>query len=167
MHFPIKLTNLWSWWIERNGILLPLPPVYNGFCDAGLNLLLDRFDADPASLTWYIGLISGTSFTTGLAATDTAASHPGWIEDANYSQATRPAWGPGAAVSKARVNATRYTFTMNANRTIKGFFLISNDTKGGSTGTLLATGLFDADLVVAPAENLTGQTRMTLAGGSA
>lgn len=109
----------------------------------GKNDLLDKYLAGSGYTgTFYIGLIGATGYTTGAAAGDTMASHGGWVEDQNYSQANRPtaAWSAASAGSKALSAAL--VFSINATTTIKGCFLTTNNTKGGTTGILYSAGLF-------------------------
>lgn len=109
----------------------------------GKNDALDKHLAGSAyTAAWYMGLISSTSYTTGPAAGDTSSSHGGWAEDQNYSQGSRPtaAWSSASGGSKALSSAL--AFSINASTTIKGCFLISNSTKGGTTGILYSAGLF-------------------------
>lgn len=108
---------------------------------AGKNDLLDKYLAGSAyTAAWYLGLISNSGYTA-VAAGDTSASHAGWTESTAYSNATRvaPSWGSASAGSKA---STATAFTINATDTIKGAFLISVSTKGGTTGILYSAGLF-------------------------
>jgi hypothetical protein len=123
---------------------------------AGKNFALDTVLAGSAyTAAWYLGLMSSTSYTSGAAVGDTAATHGGWAEDQNYSQAARPtaAWSVAAAGSKALSAAL--AFSINAATTIKGCFLISNSTKGGTTGTLYSAGLFTGgDKVVASGDTI-------------
>jgi hypothetical protein len=122
---------------------------------AGKNDLLDKYLAGSAyTATWYLGLISLTSYTTGPAASDTAATHTGWVEDQNYSNATRvaPSFGAASAGSKA---STATAFNINATTTIKGTFLTTLNTKGGTTGILYSAGLFSGgDKIVANQDTL-------------
>lgn len=123
---------------------------------AGKNDALDKYLAGSAyTAAWYLGLISATSYGVGPAAADTSASHAGWTEDQAYSQASRPtaAWSAASAGSKSLSAAAVYS--INANTTIKGCFLISNATKGGTTGVLYSAGLFTAgDKVVQTGDTL-------------
>lgn len=108
----------------------------------GKNYILDNALAGSAyTATMYIGLISNTSYTA-VAAADTMASHAGWTESQNYSQGARPtaAWSAASAGTKALSAAL--TFSMNATDTIKGCFMTTVSTKGGTTGTLISAGLF-------------------------
>lgn len=109
----------------------------------GKNFALDAVLSGSAyTAAWYVGLISSVSYTTGPAAGDSAASHGGWIEDQNYTQSNRPTASFGAASGGTKALSSAAVFSMNANTTIKGCFLIGSPTKGGTTGTLYSAGLF-------------------------
>ena len=107
-----------------------------------LNKALDVMYRNQTQIaTWYVGLIQNDNFT-GLAAGDTMASHAGWEECTTYDEAARPAITFGAASGGAIANGTPVEFTMNASKTVKGFFLTSVSTKGGTTGVLGPITLF-------------------------
>lgn len=111
---------------------------------AGLNdALTQQFKASGYTAAWYTGL-SGSSPT--FAAGDTMASHGGWTEVTAYSESTRPALTLGTVAAGSVDNsASKATFTINANGTvIGGAFVVTNSTKGGSTGTLYGGGAFSA-----------------------
>lgn len=107
---------------------------------AGKNAALDAYLGGSAFGTPYLGLVDGGSSPTYNVA-DTMASHAGWTESTAYSNATRPqpTWNAAAAGSKA---TTATAFTINATATIAGCFLTTNNTKGGTTGTLYSCGNF-------------------------
>lgn len=111
---------------------------------AGKNDLLDKLLAGSAyTAAWYLGLIGSTSYTTGPAVGDTSATHGGWVEDQSYSAGTRPsATFSNAAAAGSKALPSAVGFAINALKTIKGCFLISNSTKGGTTGILYSAGLF-------------------------
>lgn len=142
--------------IGADGQLKWRDEIENLVVTAGKNDALDKYLAGSAyTAAWYLGLISSTSYTTGVAAGDTMASHGGWAEDQNYSQGARPtaAWSAAAAGSKALSAAL--TFSINAGTTIKGCFLTTISTKGGATGILYSAGLFTGgDKVVAGGDTL-------------
>lgn len=123
---------------------------------AGKNDALDKYLAGSAyTATWYIGLISSTGYGVGPAAADTSASHAGWTEDQNYSQGARPTAAFSAAAAGSKALSSALAFSINAGTTIKGCFLISVSTKGGSTGILYSAGLFTGgDKVVANGDTL-------------
>jgi hypothetical protein len=84
--------------------------------------------------SWFVGIMNSAPT---VAAGDTSATHAGWVENQNYSQATRPAWsGVAGAAGAASNSASPAVFSSNAPSTAGGCFLISNSTKGGTTGTL-------------------------------
>ncbi len=121
----------------------------------GKNNLLDNHLAGSAyTAAWYLMLVDGASTPTYVAG-DTAASHAGWTEFTNYAAGTRPAptFNAASAASKA---TTATAFVINgAGGTVAGCALISNSTKGGTTGTLYSCGNFTGgNRVVAPGDTL-------------
>jgi hypothetical protein len=89
----------------------------NGVTNLGFNLMLDSTfrsaSISPIS-TWYMGLISNASFTTGLqAATRCRATVAGPRTRPTTPQRTGRAWTPSAAASKQITNATPVSFAMN------------------------------------------------------
>lgn len=100
-----------------------------------------------ASSSWFMGLIVDTGFT-GIVAADTAASHAGWAEFTGYSQSTRPLWGQGSASGQAITNASPVTFSITSSGNLKGGFIITNSTIGGSSGKLWAAALFTSPVPV-------------------
>jgi hypothetical protein len=97
--------------------------------------------------TWYIG-IYGAAASNTPAASDTASSHIGWTENTNYNESTRPVANFAAATaanpSVVTNTSNKAVFTMSASVTIGGAFLISNNTKGGTTGTLFSAADFQS-----------------------
>ena len=99
-------------------------------------------DGSTARITsWYLGLY-GAASSNNPAAGDTMSSHAGWTEVTDYTEATRPAATFVAATtanpSVVTNSASKAQFTMNATVTVGGAFLTSNNTKGGTTGTLFS-----------------------------
>ncbi len=117
------------------------------------------FTGSSYTAAWYIGLY-GAAASNNPTATDTAASHPGFTEITPYSNATRPACTFGSATSAdpsvISNSASVAAFSINATATVGGAFLISNNTKGGSTGILFSASDFQApgDRVVASGDFL-------------
>ena len=119
--------------------------------------------------TWYIGLY-GAGASNTPAAGDTMASHIGWTEVTPYSNATRPtctfATATTANPSVATNSASVAVFNINATQTVGGAFLTSNNTKGGSTGTLFSAADFSApgDRAVTSGDTLNVSYSLSLAG---
>lgn len=138
----------------------------NGITTAGLNYAQETcFRSGAALATWYAGLIDNTGYSA-LAAADTMSSHAGWTELTDYNESTRQQWSPGAASNGVLVNASAMTFTFSATKTLKGGFIVSNSTKGGTTGTLWATGLADSALTFYAGEIARVTYSLTAAAGA-
>lgn len=133
---------------DKDGNIVWTDQIENLITTVGKNNILDTYlEGSSYTATWYLGLIGATGYTTGVAAGDTAASHGGWAENTSYSQATRPAAVFDDAAAGVKALTSALAFSINASTTIKGCFLISNNTKGGTTGILLSAGLFNTDKV--------------------
>lgn len=146
------------WKVEhiRDGKVIGVYDFPNDITNEGKNHIfgVQFFDVTQiASSSWFSGLISNSGYSA-LAAADTMASHAGWTEFTGYSQATRPAWGQGTPASQSITNASPITYDITSSGTIKGVFITSNSTKGGTTGKLWATALFAADVPVSNGDQL-------------
>lgn len=139
--------------------------VNNGITLLAINNLFDVYfrNGSPAA-AWFLGLIDNTDFDEVDSENDSMSTHAGWTElTAEYDEATRPAWGPDAAASQAIANSLKATFTFNAAKDVRGFFVTSSSTKGGTTGTLWSTAVLDVVQSVQPGQvakvyySLTGQ----------
>lgn len=129
---------------DKHGNVKWTDVIENLVTNAGLDHLLDATLSGATQITaWYVGLTAGAPTA---AAADTSASHAGWTEVTAYDEATREAWTDGGVSSRSVSNsASAAQFTISTNgTTVGGAFLISNSTKGGSTGTLYAVGAFSA-----------------------
>jgi len=130
----------------------------------GKNDNLDKWLSGSAyTAAWYLGLISSVSYGAGVVAADTMASHAGWTEFVGYSNANRPttAWSAAAAGSKSLSSGA--VFNINAAGTVKGSFLVSNNTKNGTTGILATGGTFaGGDQPVVDTNTLTVNYAITL-----
>ncbi len=119
--------------------------------------------------TWYIGLY-GSGASNSPAAGDTMASHAGWTEVVPYSQTTRPACTFGtpttANPSVATNSASPAVYSINATSTVGGAFLVSDNTKSGSTGTLYSASDFTSpgDRSVVSGDTLNVTYTLSLAG---
>lgn len=135
----------------RGDVLLSKQDITNGITDIGKQQLLNiMFESATQITTWFIGLVDNAGWSA-FAAADTMVTHAGWVELQAYGEATRNAWTPGAASGTGTVtvtNGTAVTFTMNATNVVKGIFINSIGTKGGTTGTLWSTAAFAATVSV-------------------
>jgi hypothetical protein len=116
--------------------------------NVGLKDMNDKYFTGSAyTAAWYIGLY-GAAASNNPAAGDTAASHAGWTEVVPYSNATRPAATFAAATtadpSVITNSASPASFSIDDTATVGGAFLISNNTKSGSTGVLFSASDFAA-----------------------
>lgn len=140
--------------IDVDGSILWTERFPNGTTNVGLdNVLSVYLGAGSQTLTWYMGLIDNAGFST-LAAGDTMSSHAGWAESTAYSESVRQTWTPAAVSGQTITNTTNVTFTMNATVTIAGAFIVSNNTKGGTTGILWATGQFSSAQALTSGQSL-------------
>jgi len=105
------------------------------------------FTGSSYTAAWYLGLY-GAASSNNPAATDTMASHAGWVEVTDYAQSTRPQAVFGVATTAAPSvisNALSVAvFSINASTVVGGAFLTNNNTKGGTTGLLFSAADFQA-----------------------
>jgi predicted enzyme related to lactoylglutathione lyase len=126
-------------WTEEN---------HNLVVNVGLKDMNDKYFSGSAyTAAWYIGLY-GAAATNDPAAGDTMASHAGWTEVTDYTEATRRQAVFGAATtadpSVISNSGSVAVFSINGTTTVGGAFLTSNDTKGGTTGVLFSASDFAA-----------------------
>lgn len=117
--------------------------IYNTVVNVGLDDVLNKYLKGAAyTASFFVGLISSTPT---IAATDTMASHAGWTEVTSYSEAARQTLVLGAVSGQSVSNsASKAAFSINATVTIGGAFLVTDSTKGGTTGTLFSAAAFTA-----------------------
>jgi hypothetical protein len=114
----------------------------------GLKHMNDTYFAGGTyTAAWYLGLY-GAAAGNNPAASDTMASHAGWVEVTDYSEATRLvctfAAASNADPSVITNAASPAVFSINNGVTVGGAFLVSNNTKGGTTGVLFSAADFGA-----------------------
>jgi len=133
---------------DKDGNLKWEDKAHNLVVNVGLKDMNEKyFSGSGYSATWYLGLVNNSP-SPSYAAGDTAASHAGWVESTDYTQATRPAatFGTSTTADPSVINnsGSVAVFTMNGTVTIAGAFLISNNTKGGTTGILFSASTFQS-----------------------
>jgi hypothetical protein len=152
--------------LSAEGRVLERRRFANGVTTVGLNHILEtEFRGGTPVTAWYAGLIDATNYSA-LVQSDTMSSHAGWQESSAYNEATRPQWSPGAASAGVVTNGTAMQFTFNAQTTVKGMFIASANAKGGTSGTLWASGLADSDLTYYPGEIARAFYQLTAAAGA-
>jgi hypothetical protein len=155
---------------DKDGNLKWSAEEQNLVVNQGLQYMCGTALTSVAQITsWYIGLY-GAGASNSPSAGDTMSSHTGWTEVTPYSNATRPACTFATATtanpSVATNSASPASYTINATSTVGGAFLVSNSTKGGSTGTLFSAADFSSpgDRSVVSGDTLTVTYTLSLAG---
>ena len=139
--------GLASKWIfeafDKYGKLKWREVVWNTVVNVGLDDVLDKyFKGSTYTAAHYVGL---TDSTPTVAAGDTMASHAGWTEIQTYSEAVRQTLTLGTVSSQSVDNsASKAVFSINGTATVGGAFVTTNNTKGGTTGTLYGAAAFTA-----------------------
>ena len=133
---------------DKDGNLKWVAETPNLVVNVGLQYMAGTALTSTSQITsWYLGLY-GAAASNNPAASDTMSSHIGWTEVTAYSESTRPAATFAAATnanpSVVTNSASKAVFTINGTTTVGGAFLTSNDTKGGSTGTLFSAADFQS-----------------------
>ena len=133
---------------------------HNLVVNQGLKDMNDKyFTGSGYTAAWYIGLINNSPSPT-LAAGDTAAQiggSNGWAEFTGYSQANRPTLSFSASTTadpSVISTASAAAFSITSTATIYGAFVISNNTKSGTSGVLFSEGAFSATRSVVNGDTL-------------
>jgi hypothetical protein len=138
---------------DAQGNLLWEDTINNIVVNVGLDDILDKYyKGSTYTAAHYVGLI-GTNQVP--VAGDTMGSHAGWTESTAYSNANRPTLTMGSVSSQSVDNsASKASFTINGTATIYGAFVTTNNTKGGTTGTLVGGALFGSSRAVQNGDTL-------------
>ena len=154
---------------DKDGILKWTAESQNLVVNVGLQYMAGTALTSTTQITtWYIGLY-GAGASNTPAATDTMASHIGWTEVTPYA-GNRPtatfAAATNANPSVVTNSASPASFSINATQTVGGAFLTSNNTAGGSTGTLFSAADFQSpgDRNVVSGDTLNVSYSFSLAG---
>lgn len=133
---------------------------HNLVVNQGLKDMNDKyFTGSGYTAAWYIGLINNSPSPT-LAAGDTAAQiggSNGWAEFTGYSQANRPTLSFSASTTadpSVISTASAAAFSITSTATIYGAFVVSSNTKGGTSGVLFSEGAFAATRSVVNGDTL-------------
>jgi len=144
LHMGVKVGTHWKIECVRDGEIAWVEEFDNMVVTAGLTDSLDKyFKGSTYTAAWYVGL---TDSTPTFDPADTMVTHAGWVEVQTYDEATRVSLVLGP-VSGGTVNnsASKAVFTISGTVTIGGAFLVTVNTKGGTTGVLYGGGAFSQD----------------------
>jgi hypothetical protein len=148
-----------------------LPPEWreffpNGLTDAGLTDVWSVYlNGGTQKTSWYLGLIAESGFVE-VDPGDTMSSHAGWSEYTGYNEAARVELTGKVVAERLFTHTTPGAFTFGSTASIRGVFVVSNSTKGGSTGILLATALYSAARSVQGGRTLQLTYALDLTGGA-
>ena len=131
---------------DRSGNLKWAAQTPNLVVNVGLQYMAGSALTGTSPITiWYIGLY-GSGSTNNPAAGDTMSSHAGWTEVTAYSESVRQtaqfAAATNANPSVVTNTSNKAVFSINGTTTVGGAFLTSDDTKGGTSGTLFSAADF-------------------------
>lgn len=158
---------------DAAGNLLWTERIKNIVVTEGLDDVLSKyFEGSTYTAAWFVGLVDNASWTA-FAATDTAAkitttANPpttnGWQEWTDYDEANRQTLTLGTASGGSIDNVGNLaTFTINDTGTLKGVFLVSTNTKGGTTGVLFGEVAFGSTQAVVATNVIEVQITLTAA----
>lgn len=152
---------------DRAGRIKWIEEVANLTTTQGLNDLLTKyFKGSAYTAAWFVGLIDNAAFST-LAAGDTAGQiggSNGWAESTAYSESVRQTLTLGTASAGSIDNtAAKATFSINGTVTVKGAFVVSSSTKGGTSGVLYGEAAFAANRSLVNGDSLTVGVTLTAA----
>jgi hypothetical protein len=118
----------------------------------GKNDLLNQyFRGSSYNAAFFVGLKTAGS----ISAADTMSSKS-WTEVTDYSNATRPAFTAAVPSGGSTDNsASPAVFNINGTATVGGCFITTNNTKGGTTGTLFSATDFATARSVLSGDTLT------------
>lgn len=123
---------------------------HNLLVDEGiLKMLGVAFYTDVKLASWYVALFNGAATPGNTLKASTFATTMSEITSTSegYTQATRPVWTPAAPAANVINNfASKASFTIAtaASITVQGAGLLSDSTRGGTSGVLASASRFSA-----------------------
>lgn len=126
------------------------------------NILTQYWKGSAYTAAHYVGLTAGSPTP---AAGHTMALHTGWTEVTDYDEPNRQTLTLGAVSGQSVDNsASKATFTANASVTVGGAFITTDNTRGGTGGTLITVGaLTGGNRSLLAADTLSVTATLTLA----
>lgn len=146
---------------DKHGNLKWFEETPNTVVNVGLDDVLDKYlKGSTYTAAFYVGL-KGTG---SIAAGDTMASHAGWSEITAYTESVRQTLTLGTVSSQSVDNsASKATFSINGTATVAGAFIVTDSTKGGTSGTLYGAADFSASRNVENGDTLNVTCTLTAA----
>lgn len=176
MKTQITCHNIYSFeCFDKYGNLRWRETLPNLVLNEGLNDLLSKyFKGSNYTAAWYAGLIDNANYTA-IEAADTAAkisttANPpttnSWQEFDDYSESVRQTLVLGSVASQSVDNsASKAVFSINASGTVKGAFIVTTSTKGGTTGVLYGAAAFSSARTVESGDTLNVTVTLQSASG--
>lgn len=140
--------------IVRDGQVIEDWTEDNIVVNEGLNSMLNvMFNGAAQIATWYVGVFEGNYTPVATVTAATIASSA--TESTAYASSTRPEYVEATSTAQSTTNsASRASFVFNATKTIYGAFLVSTNTKSGTTGTLFSAARFGTSRSVVSGDEL-------------
>jgi hypothetical protein len=111
------------------------------------------FNSATQTTTWYLGLFEGNYTPVATVTASSIAADA--TETTAYVASTRPEYVEATASGQSITNsASRASFVFNATKTIYGAFLVSTNTKGGTSGVLFSAARFGSAKAVESGDEL-------------
>ena len=158
----IRFINTYEFWCyDKNGNLKWHEKTPNTVVNEGLDDVLDNYlKGSSYTAAFYVGLKGSGS----ISASDTMSSHAGWSEVTAYSESVRQALTLGSVSGQSVDNSSSNAqFSINASATIAGGFIATDDTKGGSSGTLFGAADFTSPRSMSDGDTLNVEITITAA----
>ena len=139
-------------------------PIQNLVVTVGQNLTLDTILGNTAAGA----VVMGLKGTGTVAATDTQASHPGWLEvggtNAPAYSGNRPTPSFASAAAGSKATSSAVSFSMTSTGTVAGCFINigGSATKDSTTGTLFSAGDFSSSKAVVNGDTIAVTYTLTL-----
>ena len=139
-------------------------PIENMVVTVGQNLTLDTILGNSAAGA----VVMGLKGTGTVAATDTQASHPGWLEvggtNAPAYAGNRPTPSFSSAAASSKTTSSAVSFSMTSTGTVAGCFINigGSATKDSTTGTLFSAGDFSSSKAVVNGDTIAVTYTLTL-----
>jgi hypothetical protein len=147
---------------DKDGNIKWVEEIENLTTNVGLaDMVTQYWKGSAYTAAFFVGIKN----TGAPASTDTMSSHAGWTENTGYSNANRPSLTLGSVTGTTTAavdnSASLAVFNINASGTIFGAFIVTNNTKGGTTGTLVGVADFGASRAVLSGDTLSVQFNIT------